>query len=156
MKRVLRRLLLAMVRWLELPGENVLSGKYAVMGDSMVFPARHRHLVSVHPGTSLHGALFNVWEPVVLEEGVVLGHQVAFLTGSHGQSGGVTDPTAASRGVITVRSGAWIASRATVLGGVEIGQGASVAAGAVVTCDVPAGELWAGVPARKVRSLVGD
>lgn len=153
MKRLVRRLLLAAVRWLELPGEGVLSGRYAQLADAVVFPARNRHLVSVHPATTLHGALFNAWAPVVLEEGVVLGHQVAFLTGSHGRVDNATDTTPVARGGITVRRGAWIATRATVLGGVTIGEGASVAAGAVVTRDVPAGQLWAGVPARFVRNL---
>lgn len=45
----------------------------------------------------------------------------------------------------------WIGHGATVLRGVRIGDGAIVAAGAVVTKDVPAREVWAGVPARKLR-----
>lgn len=153
MKRLVRRLLLVLVRWLELPGEAVLSGRYAVFRDAAVFPARHRDLVTVDPATTLHGALFNAWAPIVLEAGVVLGHDVAFLTGSHGHADGATEIDPSSRGGITVRRGAWIASRVTVLGGVTIGEGASIAAGAVVTRDVPPRQLWAGVPARFVRDL---
>ncbi len=48
----------------------------------------------------------------------------------------------------------WIGSGVTVLPGVRIGEGAVVAAGAVVTKDVPAGCLVAGVPARVVRENV--
>jgi acetyltransferase-like isoleucine patch superfamily enzyme len=46
----------------------------------------------------------------------------------------------------------WIGARATVLKGVTIGDGACVAAGSVVTRDVPAGATVAGVPARVVRA----
>lgn len=45
---------------------------------------------------------------------------------------------------------AWIGFRAIVMAGVNIGRGAIVAAGAVVTHDVPAYEIYAGVPAKKI------
>jgi acetyltransferase-like isoleucine patch superfamily enzyme len=45
----------------------------------------------------------------------------------------------------------WLGARATVLGGTRIGRGAIVAAGAVVTRDVPPRAIVAGVPARVVR-----
>ena len=45
---------------------------------------------------------------------------------------------------------AWIGFRAIVMSGVNIGRGAIVAAGAVVTKDVPPYEIHAGVPARKI------
>ena len=38
-----------------------------------------------------------------------------------------------------------------MLQGVTIGDGAVVAAGAVVTKDIPAGEVWGGVPAKFIR-----
>jgi len=47
----------------------------------------------------------------------------------------------------------WLASRVIVLGGVTIGEGAVVAAGAVVTRDVSPYTLVGGVPARVIRSL---
>lgn len=44
-----------------------------------------------------------------------------------------------------------IGSNATILGGVTIGDGALIGAGSVVTKKVPAGEIWAGNPAKFLR-----
>ncbi|MEJ0005139.1 MAG: CatB-related O-acetyltransferase [Steroidobacteraceae bacterium] len=46
---------------------------------------------------------------------------------------------------------AWIGAGATILAGVEIGDGAIVAAGTVVTKNVPSCEIHGGVPNRKIR-----
>jgi maltose O-acetyltransferase len=52
---------------------------------------------------------------------------------------------------ILIQDGAWLGAGCLVLPGVTIGNGAIVAAGAVVTVDVPAGSIVAGVPARIIR-----
>ena len=48
----------------------------------------------------------------------------------------------------------WIGSRAMILKGVKIGDGAIIAAGAIVTKDVPSNSLVAGVPAKVIKSDV--
>jgi acetyltransferase-like isoleucine patch superfamily enzyme len=54
---------------------------------------------------------------------------------------------------IVIEKDVWIATGATILGGVTVGENSVVAAGAVVTKDVPPNSFVAGVPARIVRSL---
>jgi acetyltransferase-like isoleucine patch superfamily enzyme len=54
---------------------------------------------------------------------------------------------------ITIGTNAWIGAAATILPGVTIGADAVVAAGAVVTHDVPPATLVAGVPAKVIRQL---
>ena len=56
-----------------------------------------------------------------------------------------------SKGDIVLEDDVWIGYRATVLSGVRIGQGAVVAAGSVVTQDVPAYAIVGGVPAKVLR-----
>lgn len=58
---------------------------------------------------------------------------------------------ATSKGSIIVDDDVWIGYRATIMSGVHIGQGAVVAAGAVVTKDVPPYAIVGGVPARVIK-----
>ena len=61
---------------------------------------------------------------------------------------------AAETAPVTIGNHVWIGARATILKGVTIGDGAVVAAGALVTRDVPAGALVGGVPASVLRENV--
>jgi acetyltransferase-like isoleucine patch superfamily enzyme len=56
---------------------------------------------------------------------------------------------------IVIEDDVWLGASAIVTDGVRVGKGAVVAAGAVVTDDVPAHSVVAGVPARVVRRLNG-
>ncbi|MGQ9926900.1 MAG: acyltransferase [Chloroflexaceae bacterium] len=76
-----------------------------------------------------------------------------FLTGRHTVDVIGVDHEPASGGPIVVRRRAWIGSRATILGGVIVGEGAVIGAGSVVTRSVPSHEFWAGNPARQVRRI---
>lgn len=52
---------------------------------------------------------------------------------------------------ITIENDVWLGANSIVLPGVKIGEGAVIAAGAVVTSNVGSYEIWAGVPARFIR-----
>jgi acetyltransferase-like isoleucine patch superfamily enzyme len=86
----------------------------------------------------------SVYEGVTLEDDVFVGPAATFTNDLHPRAhpnGWTVTPT-------VVRSGASIGARATIVCGVEIGAHAMVAAGAVVTTDVPPHALVMGVPAR--------
>jgi acetyltransferase-like isoleucine patch superfamily enzyme len=52
-----------------------------------------------------------------------------------------------------VRTGVTLAANVWLATGVTVLPGCTVGAGSVVTKDVPAKEVWAGVPARKIRDI---
>lgn len=54
---------------------------------------------------------------------------------------------------INIQDNAWLGANATILPGVTVGKNAVIAAGAVVTKDVPANTVVAGTPARVIRRL---
>ncbi len=97
--------------------------------------------------------LFDCAAPISVRDGATIGHNAQLITGHH-QIGphewraGQLDPRP-----ISIGAGSWIASGVIVLPGVTIGDGAIVAAGSVVTCDVPSDTLYAGAPARRIRDL---
>lgn len=53
-------------------------------------------------------------------------------------------------GNVTIEKGVFLGVGATVLPGRKIGQGAEIGAGAIILEDVPANEVWAGVPAKRI------
>lgn len=60
-------------------------------------------------------------------------------------------PDAISKGDIVIDDDVWIGYGSTIMSGVHIGQGAIVAAGAVVTKDVPPYAIVGGVPAKVIK-----
>ena len=60
------------------------------------------------------------------------------------------EQTAGAEAEIVLEEDVWLGVNVVVLKGVRIGRGAIVAAGAVVTTNVPSYEIWGGVPARKI------
>ena len=83
---------------------------------------------------------------------VMIGPNVSLITAGH-----PLEPSQRRRATvgkpIVVERNVWIAAGATVIGGVTIGENSVVAAGSVVTQDVPANSLVGGNPARIIRSI---
>jgi UDP-2-acetamido-3-amino-2,3-dideoxy-glucuronate N-acetyltransferase len=91
----------------------------------------------------------SVYEGVVLEDYVFCGPSMVFTNVKTPRSAFPRN-TSADYAETRVKYGASIGANATIVCGVTIGEWAFVAAGAVVTKDVPAYALMAGVPARRI------
>lgn len=88
---------------------------------------------------------------ITIEDHVMLAPKVSLLSEGHPIS--VDDRQTLTTGRIHIKRNAWIGAGATILHGVTIGENAVVAAGAVVSKDVPANTIVGGIPAKHIKNL---
>lgn len=97
----------------------------------------------------------HVAAPIVIGPRCDLGPDVRLITGSHELGDARRRAGAGTAKPVTIGAGCWVGAASTILGGVTIGDGAVIAAGSMVTRDIPPQALAAGVPAAIKRRL-GD
>jgi acetyltransferase-like isoleucine patch superfamily enzyme len=142
--------------WLRVLGARI--GARAVLHDVRFFNLYRRGLGGLVLGDDCFlgdECLLDLAEGICLEDQVTLAERVLILT--HTNVGYHDHPLQRhfppSAAPVTIRRGCFVGANVTLLPGVTLGSGSFVAAGSVVTSEVPAGTLVAGVPARTVRTL---
>lgn len=88
---------------------------------------------------------------ITIEDEVMVGPRVNITSENHPVEAG--DRKTLVPGPVVIKRNAWIGAAATIMPDVTIGEHAVVAAGAVVTKDVPENTVVAGVPAKVVKEL---
>ncbi len=107
--------------------------------------------VQLSPQTFFDGA-----GRTVVEAGVGIGPRCLIITGAHDIGGPERRAGKLAPEPIVIEAGAWLGAGVTVLPGVRIGAGAVIAAGSVVVHDCEPNGVYAGVPARHLRTLADD
>lgn len=151
--------------------------KYISIGDRTVF-GQNLYLTAWDTYVSVSGeqrfdpsieigndCSFGAWNHITsinhirIGDGCLTGKWVTITDNSHG-SAKLEDMAVApsrrkltSKGPVTIGRNVWIGDKATILPGVTIGDGAIIAANAVVTRDIPAYSVAAGVPARVMKTI---
>ncbi len=87
-----------------------------------------------------------------IADDVMIGPNVSIITSSHPLEPSERRARVIARPIV-IEKNVWIAAGATIIGGVRVGANAVVAAGSVVTRDVPPDTLVGGNPARVIRSI---
>lgn len=97
------------------------------------------------------GCKFQDQGGIYIGDGSLIGHNAVMATINH-----MEDPEKRGGMIfhpIHIGKNVWLGANVTILPGVSIGDGAIIAAGSVVTKDVPADMVAAGVPARVIRGI---
>ncbi len=87
-----------------------------------------------------------------IADDVMIGPNVSILTAGHPLEPSQRRAVTIGKPIVIERN-VWIAAGATIIGGVTVGENSVVAAGSVVTRDVPPNTLVGGNPARAIRSI---
>jgi len=142
--------------WLRLLGARV--GRRTILHDVRFFNLYRRGLAGLEIGDECFvgdECLLDLAEGVRLESRVTLAERVLVLT--HTNVGYRDHPLQAHfppmAAPVVVEAGSFLGASVTVLPGVRVGAQSFVAAGSVVTADVPPRTLVAGVPARPLRAI---
>jgi acetyltransferase-like isoleucine patch superfamily enzyme len=88
---------------------------------------------------------------ITIEDNVLIAPKVSLVTEGHPTS--IEDRHSLIPKPIRIKKNAWIGANATILGGVTIGENSIVAAGAVVSKDVPDNSIAGGVPAKFIKNI---
>jgi maltose O-acetyltransferase len=109
--------------------------------------------IRIEDGTFVNiGCYFEAVAPIRIGRDCQLAMSVTIITSFHG-----VGPEGVSReresAPVTIGDRCWLGANVTVLPGVTIGDDVVVAAGAVVSRDLPSGAVYGGVPARRIRGL---
>lgn len=100
------------------------------------------------------GCCFQDQGGITIGNCTLIGHQVVLATLNHDLA--PENRASMTPAPIIIGNNVWIGSHATVLGGVTVGDNAVIAAGAVVTKNVPENAIVGGVPAKIIKYVYGE
>jgi len=91
--------------------------------------------------------------PVFIGDDVMFGPGVSLSTATHPLQADIRAQALETAHAIHIGDNVWVGMGAQILPGVTIGKNSVIAAGAVVTCDIPENVLAMGVPAKVIRKI---
>lgn len=135
---------------------KVFIGEGCVIKDKINFwfrnPFNDDHYISIGNRTFIgNNCEFNCNYRIVIGSDVLIASNTVFVDNNHQiLKNRIINTQPISIAEVTISDDVWIGTGCIILMGVQIGKGAVVAAGAVVTKNIPENEIWGGIPAKKI------
>jgi acetyltransferase-like isoleucine patch superfamily enzyme len=171
MRRIYSHALLGAELKSKLPTSVVVLGRASVYGskaigfgrDVLLYPDLHletQDAAEIKIGNRVvisRGVHLVAMAGISIGDGTMIGEYTSIRDANHSRSEGISlrDAGHTARPIV-LGSEVWIGRGVTILGGVRIGDGATVGANAVVTHDVPAGSVVAGIPAKPIMQTTSQ
>jgi acetyltransferase-like isoleucine patch superfamily enzyme len=140
------------------PGSEICVGSNVRIGDRVVVEIYVEPRAKLVIGSNVwlsHDCHICAFKCIVIGSGVLIGEFVSIRDSMHQYSSGhAISSQGNSIGEILIEEDVWIGRGCLILGrpeGVVLGRGSVIGANSVVATSVPAGEVWAGVPARFIK-----
>lgn len=135
---------------------KVFIGEDCVLRDKIVFwfrnPFNIEHYISIGNRTFIgNNCEFNCNYRIIIGCDVLIASNTVIVDNNHQIiKNKIINTQPVSVGEVIISDDVWIGTGCIILMGIQIGRGAVVAAGAVVTKNIPKNEIWGGVPAKKI------
>jgi acetyltransferase-like isoleucine patch superfamily enzyme len=145
---------------------NIIIGDYTSVGQNSILESWHHTSFDNNKGEIIIGDNCTIGEyvhitatnKITIGSGVLTGRFVLITDNSHGRPDGLdlderpSIRDVVSKGPVVIKDNVWIGDKVCIMSGLTIGKGAIIAANAVVTHDIPAYCLVAGVPAKIIKN----
>lgn len=143
-------------------GDNTIIGKNCILGSWTQYNST-TYTPQIIIGNNCHIGEYShisAIDSVMIGNGVLTGRYVYISDNNHGSTDyeslliSPVERELSSKGIVKIGNNVWIGDKVAILSGVTIGDGAIIAANAVVTKDVPAFSIAGGVPARILKNVI--
>lgn len=130
------------------------------IGDSLISPGcffgNIKHYSKIKIGNNVfinYNCFFDTSSDIEIGDNCAIAMDVMICTGTHAIGDEKQRTGSFISQPVKINNGCWIGTRATILPGVNIGNGCVIAAGSVVIKDCKPNSLYAGVPAKFIKDL---
>jgi len=134
--------------------KNIRFGKNTVISSGVVLWAGIEKGISIDDYSQINPYV-TIYGDVIIGKYVMIAPHVMLAGGNHGYSEldkPMINQPSTSKGGIVISDDVWIGANSTIVDGIQIGKGAIISAGSVVTKDVADYDIVAGVPAVKINN----
>ena len=112
--------------------------------------------VVIRPASMIHGESNSIKNTIIIDDNVMMGSGVHIYVENHrfdNRDLDIIDQGHSPAKLVHLKRGCWIGANAIILPGVVVGENSVVAAGSVVSKEVPKGTVVAGNPARVIKEI---